>query len=291
VNLGIDCIQGWRLVDAREVPTQPIGKKNSVVWEDDWLVISRLGAEDSDYFRLEFAPNMSFDVLPSSQFIIDSSPASLPPATARHLLADQVVPRIVAHSGSLVLHAGAVRNEDNAILFVGVSGRGKSTLVASFDQRHYALMGDDAMIIASVDKRQCASPVYLSLRLLPDSIAAVMPRTVTTTSVAHYSAKQRVDVIAPGEDPRPPVPIEAIFLLRAPSSDDQVRVNRLTVAQACMAFVENSFALDPSDLSLARLRLHNATALARQVPAFEISYPHDYARLPEVRKAILSQLN
>lgn len=57
-----------------------------------------------------------------------------------------------------------------------------------------------------------------------------------------------------------------------------------------MALVESSFALDPVDPDQALGRLNDASALARQVPAFEIAYPRDYARLPEVRQAILDQL-
>ena len=57
-----------------------------------------------------------------------------------------------------------------------------------------------------------------------------------------------------------------------------------------MALVENSFSLDPSDVSEAAKRLDAASAVARNVPMFQITYPRDYARLPEVRAAILGQV-
>jgi hypothetical protein len=57
-----------------------------------------------------------------------------------------------------------------------------------------------------------------------------------------------------------------------------------------MTLVENSFSLDPSDLKMARTRMEKASQLAGRIPIFAISYPRDYARLPEVREAILANL-
>jgi len=64
----------------------------------------------------------------------------------------------------------------------------------------------------------------------------------------------------------------------------------MSVPQACMTFVENSFALDPSDTKRAALRLADASSLARRVPTFELSYPRDYGRLAEVRERILDRV-
>ena len=57
-----------------------------------------------------------------------------------------------------------------------------------------------------------------------------------------------------------------------------------------MALVENAFALDPTDTARAKDRLEKASALAKSVPSFAISYPRDYASLPGVRAAIVDCL-
>lgn len=170
---------------------------------------------------------------------------------------------------------------------MGLSGRGKSTLVSSFNQAGFALLGDDAMVVSSLDTIPRVRPVYPSLRLFPDSIEALMSGVVTAGSVAHYSTKQRIDVPVVSDAGDLPLSIKAIFSIAAPG---QVGLRRLAVAEACMSLVENSFALDPSDTARARERLRDASTLAHHVPTFEISYPRDYARLPEVRQAILDQI-
>jgi hypothetical protein len=177
------------------------------------------------------------------------------------------------------------------MLLVGSSGRGKSTLSASFDQAGFELLGDDAMIMSALETGVGVRAVYPSLRLFPDSIDAVMAGAATAGPIAHYSNKQRIDVAGTRDAELSPLKINALFSIAAPAQDDRIAFRRLSVAEACMTLVENSFALDPVDPVSARGRLRDASALARQVPAFEIAYPRDYARLPDVRQAILNQMN
>lgn len=206
-----------------------------------------------------------------------------------HVLTDLVFPRLIAHDGSLVLHAGAIRMGKSAIMLMGLSGCGKSTLASSFHQAGYTLLGDDAMIVSWADVLPAVRPVYPSLRLLPDSVAAILPG-VATSRVAQHSIKQRIDVTPDGEEVDWPLPIAAIFALAEPCGSGEISIRRISIAKSCMAIVESSFALDPSDTDQARQRMEQASALATAVPAFEIAYPREYARLPDVRRAILDRV-
>ena len=175
-------------------------------------------------------------------------------------------------------------------MIMGPSGRGKSTLVSSFHHFGFALLGDDAMIISGLDTIPQVRPVYPSLRLLPDSVEAIIPSAMTSNSVACNSVKQRFDVATADHISDLPLSIAAIFSLREPGVTEAITLRRSSAAKTCMALVESSFSLDPSDTAQARRRLEAASTLAAKVPAFEISYPRDYARLPEVRQAILDQV-
>ncbi len=209
----------------------------------------------------------------------------IPRSTRDHFLVDQVMPRLLSESDQLVLHAGAVCIENKVLLILGRSGSGKSTLVSSFQQSGYILMGDDAVIVSNGNGLPIAKAIYPSLRLFPDSIEALFPEPRALQAMAHYSSKQRIDVT--GEQIAGPMPVQAIFVL---GSDEPIAIRRLSTPTACMAIVENSFALDPTDPDRARFRLDRASALAMQVPVFEIAYPRDYDRLPEVRQAVLTAL-
>ena len=114
-------------------------------------------------------------------------------------------------------------------------------------------------------------------------------RSPLSTAVASFTLKQRIDLPVKANSAQP-VQISAIFVLAEPSSDSEIKIRRLSAGKACIACITNSFALDPTDLDRARVRLELASTLAFQVPAFELSYPRNYARLTDVHAAILAQL-
>jgi hypothetical protein len=257
------------------------------IWTDPdgTLMLSRSG-EGSHSYRLRFADQISVDICWDDR-VVSEFPLSgdVPKSTRDHFLVDQVMPRLLSQRNQLVLHSGAVCVDDKVLLFLGRSGSGKSTLVTSFRQGGYTLMGDDAVILSNDGRLPVARAIYPSLRLFPDSIEALFTVTPSLQAMAHYSCKQRIDVI--GEQEAGPMPIQAIFVL---GDDEPIAVRPLSTRQACMAIVENSFALDPTDPERAQFRLERASALARQVPVLEISYPRDYGRLPEVREAVIAAL-
>ena len=284
-------LSGWAIERGPPIKHVTPEETEVVRWRDATtpLTISLVETDRTSFHRMRFGPGMAVDVRADNR-IVTRHDDNLPPPTMDHLLADQVIPRILARAGSFVVHAGAVRIGAGAVLFLGSGGRGKSTLTCSFDRSGFALLGDDAMIVSSLDGRPAVRAVYRSLRLFPDSIDAVMPGEPTAGPVAHLTSKERIDMPVDGDMIAAPLPVAAIFALGNAGDDGSIAIHPLTVAETCMALVESSFALDPSDVEQARHRLTHASAMARSVPAFEIVYPRDFARLPEVRQAILDQL-
>ena len=83
----------------------------------------------------------------------------------RHLFLDTVMPLVLSVAAKTVLHASAVAHEGEAILFVGASGRGKSTLASVLATNDGAVLADDAVIVEARADRFVARPTYESLRL------------------------------------------------------------------------------------------------------------------------------
>ena len=284
-------LSDWRIQCGSASPVRTAPVTETLRWQDPStpLNIAQIGNTENQVYRLRMSADLAVEVSPDGPILVHSD-ASVPQVTIDHFLADQVIPRLLAHRGSFVFHAGAVNLDDSALIVMGPSGRGKSTLVAGFNQAGMALIGDDAMVLSMPDGIPHVCPVYPSLRLFPDSLEALMPGAATAGPVAHYSTKQRIDVDVPQDTAEAPLPIRALFAIAPPAGDEPICLRRLSAAEACMTLVESSFALDPTDLDQARRRLVDASALARLVPAFEIAYPRDYARLPEVQRAILDQV-
>lgn len=285
-------LQNWKLVrKTTKKNLQALGSETEI-WRDEigLLSLSRIGQEERGHFRLRFSYEIALDIFTDRNLIIEiSSPSNSPSTTLDHFLADQVVPRILAHEGKFVIHAGSTRIGDRAVILMGATGRGKSTLSASFDQSGGSLIGDDALVVSWQDDVPHVSAVYPSLRLLPDSIDALFHEAPPSTAVASFTQKQRIDLPVKADSAQP-VQIAAIFVLAEPTSDSAIKLRRLSAGKACIACITNSFALDPTDLDRARAKLERASALAFQVPVFELSYPRDYAKLTDVHAAILAQL-
>lgn len=281
-------LKHWQIEASRPLAPSNDDVAEAIRYEDSGgpLVITRRMTSAGDCFRLHHGLDLLVEVRPDRR-IVPMARAGLPTHTLDHFIRDQVAPRVVAHEGKFVIHAAGIRVADGAMLLVGTTGRGKSTLAASFHQSGNALLGDDAMIIDCAGARSTARAVYPSLRLLPDSIAALYSGAVESSAIAHYSAKQRIAL--PDAADFPPLPIHAIFVLAQPTSSG-ISIQPMKPSHACIAMVENSFALDPADLTLAAERLRTATQLVARLPVFEVAYPRAFACLPEVRAALLEQL-
>lgn len=214
---------------------------------------------------------------------------ALPQSTYEHLLLDQLLPRLRAHGGEFVIHAAVVQLAGGVILITGASGRGKSTLAAALDHRGSALIGDDAAVLDIADGELRAAATYSSLRLQPDSLAALYGTDRPSSPTAHYTPKRR---LLPRVSARPdpgPLSCLGLFLLGDPADqDDLIRLSPVEPTRLCMELVRESFALDPSDTAKAAERLDVASRAATLIPAYELHYPRDYARLGAVCDTIIA---
>jgi hypothetical protein len=273
----------WAISNVDQSSSDDFGR---CVWSYDWLSVHATEG-NPDRFLVSFADTAEFliDLPTRSIHIFQSGPDQ----GVYHLLGDQVLPRILAHEGELVLHAAGVRNESGTLLFVGLSGSGKSTLAASLHGPAFRLVGDDAIVISEVGSTICGRAIYRSLRLLADSVKEVVRGVAKVTPVASYTAKQNV-VFFDGDHLGGPLPIRAAFLLE-PARGDAVIIEPITPSDACMAFVEHSFWMNPTDLTRTKARMTRASAMATRVPTFRLIYPREYSALPRVHNALAGLLS
>ena len=258
-----------------------------IIWIDRFgtLLISRIEVGAGSGYSLRLGDQVRVDVINGEPAIIESAP-DITEETIEHFFNDQVLPRVLSVNGTFVLHAAAIDIGGSAILLQGDSGRGKSTLSASFHQQGYKLMGDDAIILSAIADVLSATAVYPSLRLLPDSLRSVFPDNHTSRQVSQNSDKKNVDFTVSGFDYGQAVPIATAFILSGETAD-QPELQKLGNADACMELVKNSFALNPIDPEIARKKLMFASAVAEEIPFYSFSYPRDFARLSEVTSALL----
>lgn len=279
---------GYNLSRQIDEVISPPRLDEELIWVDRFgtLLISKVARDCGTAYSLRLDNQIRVEVVDGKPTKIESA-RNVSDQTIRHFFDDQVLPRILSNAGNFVLHSAAIDVGGSAILLMGDSGRGKSTLAASFHQQGFQLLGDDAIVINRDAMIFSATPVYPSLRLLPDSLKAIFPDNAVSYRTSQYSQKRDVELAFSASLDNKAVPISAGILLSSEAGPNTA-LQILGKADACIELVKNSFALNPTDREAARKKLNFAGAIADTIPIYSFSYPRDFTRLCEVTAAILS---
>ena len=256
------------------------------MWSDDLALSIHRVRDGDELYVVDFSGLASFEVDFLNQTIALQRDDGVSADACRHLIVNQIFPRILAHNGRLIVHAAAVRSNHSTLMLTGPSGAGKSTLAASFYAAGWDLLGDDAFRVeSSTDGLECRA-IYQSLRLFEDSRRAVLAGVGRSSPVAHYSSKHSVDGLG---DPTGgvPQPLSAIIFVEPEPSPEPI-IDAVSPGEACIGLVEHSFWLDPKDRNGTLERLRQSGTAAGKVPAFRLRFPRRYDALGAVRDAILS---
>jgi hypothetical protein len=214
----------------------------------------------------------------------------------RHLLLNQVIPRYLATSGHLVLHASAVTLESgHTVAFLGSSGFGKSTLASSFHRHGAQLIDDDTILLELGEQQVTAIGGFPGIRLFPDSVRAVFDEGAGFTHYTPYTDKQQLLLQDDSESSLiEPHKLDALFLLFDPSHEelgDDVLIEPVSGSNAMMAMIQSAFSLDPSDRKTITRNFRNiGQTISECLDVFSLRYPRDHDRLPEVREAVTGWL-
>lgn len=248
----------------------------------------RAHRQSAESFDVEFPEQARFRIDFDNRTLGIEAGAGTDPDILEHLVGNQILPRILSHEGVLVLHAASIRVADAALLLVGPSGSGKSTLAASFYADGHHLLGDDAIKIFEQDGTLMAEAVYQSLRLFPDSLAALLPDHQHWAPIAEGSIKRQA-LALDNQATASEVAVRTILFLD-PSPSDEVTFTQLNAAESCFGLIENSFWLDVSDSKRLAHQIEKAGTLATRINAFRLSYPHRYWELETVRSKVIDRI-
>lgn len=267
----------------------------SIDWFHDWVspdgAVTIQAGRDAVCLWLRFPQLADFSIDLANRQVMAWPVLGTEESTLRHLFLDQVIPRVLGQEGSLILHAGGVQLANGkTVAFVGQTGRGKSTLVSSFERNGARLITDDCMMLMFDGVVARAIPNYAGVRLFDDSIRAVYGAGSEVVNVAQYTSKRRV-LLNAGEVGAAPeaMPLDALFLLGDPGEADacEVEIQPTSGAESMMLLIAQSFLVDNTDKDLmASLFLSAGKLLSGNVSCFALNYPRDHGYLDELRSTI-----
>ncbi|HXU33786.1 MAG TPA: hypothetical protein VN851_24720 [Thermoanaerobaculia bacterium] len=153
------------------------------------------------------------------------------------------------------LHASAVFVKGRLFVFLGESGRGKSTL-AALKFPDWERAADDLLPIELVRGRLVAHLDYPQLKLNP---------------------QRRL---------RAPAPVAALIALAGPGTADEPRLARLRPAETTRLLLAQTVSSRRYGPDLLAAHLEACVSASHLVPAYRLDLPRDLARLPEAGQCI-----
>ncbi len=206
--------------------------------------------------------------------------------TAEHLYLNQVLPLALSRQFRLVLHGAAIEVKRESIVLVGLSGRGKSTLTASFAHAGHRFLTDDGLLLSFVDNRYQAHPSHPSIRLWEDSRDALLPVCTHEAPSLDYTRKARLLLESMADFCPVPLSIKVLYVL-GDGQKNSVTIEPVSSRDAIVELVHHSFLLDIEEHEMLSHHFTQLTDLVKTVKVFRLDYPRRYDYLPEVRRAIL----
>lgn len=259
---------------------------------DEWTLPNgtlwaRLYRSDSDYL-IRFPNYADFEISSDGRDVRCWPVPGVSESTVEHFYLNQALPLALSRQRKLVFHAGAIEANGGALVFMGESGRGKSTLVASFARQGFRFLTDDGLQIEDTPGGYMVAPSHPSIRLWQDSHQALVTPTAQLAPPVQHTTKARIladDTLAYCDEP---MPLRRVYFLgegtaRTPTIDP------LNPRDALIALVAHSFLLD---LDARDLLAEHFDQLARMVHLslyYRLDYPRRYNALGEVHAAVLSQ--
>jgi hypothetical protein len=249
----------------------------------------------TEFYRVEgghllrFPGLADFEVSADGQVVTCLPAPGVSEATSQHLYLNQVLPLVLSKQGKLVFHASAVEVGAGAIAIVAESGRGKSTLAASFALSGHRFLTDDGLVVEGGKDGFAALPSHPSIRLWEDSEAALIPPAAGRAPPVSYTSKARFlagDDLVFCDTPRA---LRRVYFL-GDGSAGELTIQPLSAAQALVEWVKHSFLLDIEEQPRLASHFDQVAALANRPIHFRLDYPRHFDDLPQVRRAIIDHV-
>jgi hypothetical protein len=188
----------------------------------------------------------------------------------------------------LPMHASAIQTPRGAVLFVGPSGQGKSTLLAALLQRGYAMLADDVSVIAlDTEGRAIAFPSFPYMRLWADAATHLQQPVEGKRRVQPSLDKYLLPVTHFCPEP---LPVHAIYALTIHQAPD-IRLESVDNLQRFEILANNTYRSE----FLLGLRLHPThfqlvAAVATRVSVRRIARPRSPFLLDDLVQQIEADL-
>jgi hypothetical protein len=229
-------------------------KPNQFLLALDQIQIARFWVQDGNRITIEPAPGSDED-------------------TIRLFLLGSALGALLHQRGQIILHGSAVETERGAVIFVGPSGVGKSTLAAALQQKGYRVLADDVSSIVYDEAAREAQvhPGLAHLKLWADAAEQLDLSAVATRRVRPELEKYALPLSNPFA--QAPVRLCAVYIL-SDSNLGEWRIESVAQLQKVEMLVANTYRQRfLVGLGMRQQHFQQITRIASQVRVYRVTRP------------------
>jgi len=195
---------------------------------------------------------------------------------------------MMAHQNIPMLHGAGLSLQHKALILLGDSGFGKSTMAGAFVTRNAALLSDDLVRLsykAGIPQVESGSS---RLSLMTDAYDSLKKMGLNRPISGQRSDIDKYLIDAGGSNKQ--VNLAAIFILNKADKDQKTTViQQLSASKAALALMHNRYGSDwlPTN---SKNNLEFFTQLIKTTPVFTVSRPPGFAELMHSCAAIEDQI-
>lgn len=145
---------------------------------------------------------------------------------------------VLQQRGLLPLHCSAILSGGRAVMFLGSSGTGKSTIAAAFWRLGYPILADDMGVVDFIGGKCVLIPGPEDLRLYPDALAHLALQADQQSEGA--TGYTKVHVSHHNGSPESCVPIAMIYLLDF-GNHNEIRIKELEGEEKIRTLLKHAY--------------------------------------------------
>jgi hypothetical protein len=198
---------------------------------------------------------------------------------------------LLMQRGILPLHGSAVLVKERGVVFTGISGAGKSSLLAAFRKKGYPFLTDDVVAVTmDSDGMARVHPSYPQQKMWRDSTKAIGVETESLKPFYTYEDQEKFAVPSHQGFWSSPAPLAAIYELQVDNHQEVTlqALDGLDKLSIILSHTYRPWLIDGLGLKVAHFK--QCVAVARQVTVSLLSRPANIFSLEEQVRSIEQDL-
>lgn len=225
-----------------------------------------------------FWKNIPVFSISTNQIIINQN-INLDDSFLRWLLLGHAFAILLFKLDRLVLHANALNINNGAILFLGSSGKGKSTISFAMQKKGYSLLSDDIITLEFTENDiPNAFPSFPRIKLWPDTIKN-FDEEPDLNELIHLNTDKR-SYSNVNNFCNEILPLKAIYLFK--DSEKRASIKKLNNGKAIMEIIKSTYCFKLFNKQDRIKNLKQCSKIVNTTPIKIIERKKDFKDIPDI---------